>query len=118
MLAAQHFHRDLVNRGIVGAEEMLEVDLDTIARFDAERIGERDRLPSSLLCQHLRSHARGRHREQFGADIDGAEQHHLPPLKLGSEAHHCMKDRAPEMTSGSLDVTNVACEFAELAIPS
>ena len=41
MLTAQHFHCDFVDRRIVGAEQVIKVHLDPIARLKAERVRER-----------------------------------------------------------------------------
>src|SRR5437868_10492574 len=118
VLSAQHFHCDLVDGRIIRPKELLEMDLDPIACLETECVGEGDGLGSPLLRQHLCSHASRRHCKQLGANIYRAEQDHLSPLELRTEANHRMENRSSEMTSCPLDVADVTRQFAELAVAS
>jgi hypothetical protein len=49
VLAPQNFHRNLVERWIIRAEELVEVELDALTCFETEGIGESDRFGPPLL---------------------------------------------------------------------
>src|SRR5688572_5854811 len=73
VLAAQHLLRDAIDRAVILAVEVREVLLHATTGFAAEEIGEIERFLLPVLRHHVRAHARRRDREQFGANVDGAE---------------------------------------------
>ena len=95
-----------------------EARLDALAGLAAERIGELQGLAVAGLREHLRTRERGRHRIELGADVHGAEEHHLPLLELGSEAQHRVEQRAAESVGragGVAHVPRVTPELPEAA---
>src|SRR5205085_6109566 len=116
VLAAKHLLSDAIDRLIVAAVEPIEQRVYPQARLTAKQVGERDRLGVSLLREHMRADARRRDREQLGADVDGAEQHHLLALEPRPEAHHGVEERASELPRPTLGKAQVLGQRPELAV--
>src|SRR5687768_16088316 len=114
MLALQHLLAEAIDRFVRRSVELREQVVHALAGFATEHIGERQRTLVAPFGFGLRARARRGDRKQLGANVHGAEQHHLLALELWPVTHHRMEERAPQLARVPFGIAKVAGELAEL----
>src|SRR5919106_3879601 len=116
VLACQDGLGELLVHRIGVRPQGVEEPLDAESGLPAERVRELRRLLTvpTLVAEHLRADAAGRHGEQLRPDVDDAAEEALLALQLRLPPRHAVEGLPGQLARRPLDVPQVRREVAEL----